>query len=322
MTAESGSDPIDRKFTTEFGFHVRAIQLVVVQQQDLSRLSEEAWATKIQPSHVYLICRRPKISLVAAETTFDADVVTGKFRVWRGHSYEEVPFAVPNYMDTPNLTVRADYPGTYFEVCDGSGDKLLWGNSAMLMGSFGSEFYAYLDLEVLYVGQSFGFEGSRTAQDRLQSHSTLQAIHAEALNRSPDMDVWLVLIAFEDPYILTAIDPTKQVQTTDAEDDAHIDQVLSTPISVQQEVNLTEAMLIRYFDAPYNKMFRNSFPNPAHATYSECYDLDFNSVSVEVETSDIGSRLWSAAVLPSWLHLPRFPLHQHSERAAMFGIFD
>mgnify|MGYP003378745678 CR=1 FL=1 len=162
----------------------------------------------------------------------------------------------------------------------------------------------------------------RQAQDRLQSHSTLQAIHAEALARSPDMDVWLVLVAFEDPYIITAMDPTRPTQTTDAEDDAHIEQVLSTDISLQQEVNLTEAILIRYFDAQYNTMFRHSFPNPAHATYRECYDLDFNSVSVEIETTDIGSRLWSARVAPAWLHIPPFPLHSASETAEMVSLVD
>lgn len=171
-------------------------------------------------------------------------------------------------------------------------------------------------------GQSFGFEGSLTAKDRLRSHQTLQGIHAEALARSPDTDVWLLLISFEDPYILTEIDPTVPTLRSDEEDNEHIDKVMETQISLQQQVNLTEAMLIRYFDPPYNIMFRNSFPIPAHRTYRECYDLDFHSVGVELGTEEINCMLWSQSREASWLHIPHFPLHSDENRASMFNLFE
>lgn len=310
-----------RKYTTEFLFHLRAIQYVVVQQPDLDAMPEEAWAAGVEPAHIYLICRRPKISLVPEKTRFEDRVVLGAFRVWRGDQYEEVTYRVPNYLGTADVELVADYPGTFFQVVRSDGAVLSSGSAAQLVTMFG-RYAKHLSLEVLYVGQSFGFEGSRTAKDRLKSHETLQGIYAEALARSPDMDVWLVLVSFEDPYIITEIDPTTSTLMTDEEDDAHIAQVMETPISLQQQVNLTEAMLIRYFDAPYNVMFRHTFPNPAHKTYDECYALDFHSVGIELETSAISAQLWSGARPASWLHVPSFPLHTDEHRASMFALFD
>jgi len=310
-----------RKFISEFMFHVRAIQYVVVQQPELERVPEEFWVQGMEPAHIYMICRRPKISLVADATEFNEQTVIGAFRVWHGADYDEVRYRVPNHIGRADLAISAEYPGTHFEITAPDGTVISSGNAAALMTTFGPRYSEHLNLEVLYVGQSFGFEGSRTAKDRLRSHQTLQGIYAEALSRSPDKDIWLVLISFEDPYIFTEIDPTQPASATDDEDNEHIAKVLSTPISLQQEVNLTEAMLIRYFDPPYNMMFRNSFPNPAHRTYSESYDLDFHSVGVELETDDLNSRLWSQARPASWLHIPSFPLHSDEHRASMFGLF-
>ncbi len=310
-----------RKYTTEFLFHLRALQYVVVQPDELEKVTDEIWTANIEPAHIYLVCRRPKISLAPDSLAFTDDEVTGSFRIWDGADTTEVPFRTRNHLGTTDVTVQADYPGTRFTILDATGDPLLTGNAATLMTTFGPTFSDHLKLEVLYAGQSFGFEGSRTAQDRLRSHETLQGILAEALARSPDLDVWLVLISFEDPYIVASIDPKAETTASDDEDNAHIEQVADTPISLQQEVNLTEAMLIRYFDPPYNTMFRDSFPNPAHLSYSECYELDFHSVGIELDTEAVNCQLWSEKQGATWLHIPTFSLHLEEDRADMFGIF-
>lgn len=309
-----------RKYTTEFLYHVRASQFVMAQQPDLFELTEEFWNENVQPAHIYMVCRRPRVSLVPGTTI--GETVKGAFRIWMGAEGLEVPFEVANLLGTTDATVESDHPGTLWRIVGPNGDELGQGNAAALMQSFGGRLAEHLDLEILYVGQSFGFEGSRTAQDRLRSHETLQGILGEALSRSPEMDIWLLLVSFEPPYIYTEIDPRGEVEATDEEDEAHITLVTSEGIAEQQVVNLTEAMLIRHFDAPYNKMFRNSFPNPAHKTYQQCYELDLHSVGFELDTEPLGARLWSKAQAASWLHAGTFPLHSQAERASMFTIFE
>jgi hypothetical protein len=104
------------------------------------------------------------------------------------------------------------------------------------------------------------------------------------------------------------------------EDDEHSAQLLSNPISESQRINFTEAALIRHFQPEYNDHFKTSFPNPAHKTYRDCYDLDLNAVFVELNSETIWCRLYSSAVSPTWTHLPHFLLHDPKERAAMIDI--
>ena len=102
------------------------------------------------------------------------------------------------------------------------------------------------------------------------------------------------------------------------EDDAHIDAVLGKEITERQRINFTEAALIRYFQPEYNTIYRDSFPNPMHTSYSECYDLDINSVMAEIDTEDMDAQFWSSAAAPAWQHFATYALHSRAEREAMF----
>jgi hypothetical protein len=137
-----------------------------------------------------------------------------------------------------------------------------------------------LDLEVLYVGQAYGESGARSARDRLASHETLQGIYAEAIASAPDQEVWLLLLGLQEPYSMIQLGPTPPVpflEPTEEEIASDLSR-LWTRITEQQEINLAEASLIRYFAPPYNGIYKQTFPSPAHKTYSDCYELDLNTV--------------------------------------------
>lgn len=94
----------------------------------------------------------------------------------------------------------------------------------------------------------------------------------------------------------------------------------SNEITERQRINFTEAALIRYFSPEYNKIYKDTFPSPAHTTYSECYDLDLNSVSVELQTDRLYTRVWSKVIKPDYVHFCTFPLHSKEDRMYMFEI--
>jgi streptogramin lyase len=175
------------------------------------------------------------------------------------------------------------------------------------------------DLEVLYVGQAFGSVGERTAAERLKTHSTLQGIYYEASRLTPDQEVWLVLADSVEVRI-ASVDGTRTSLTTNDEDDAHIARTISSTMTEQQKINFSEAAIIRYFKPAYNTMFKDNFPNRAHKSYSECYDIDLNAVVAEVQSEPIGVRLWSPTVPPSDLHFCAFELHSPQERRSMFAF--
>ncbi|WP_346883962.1 hypothetical protein [uncultured Algibacter sp.] len=183
----------------------------------------------------------------------------------------------------------------------------------------------FLDMEVLYIGQSYGVDGARTAPDRLRNHSTLQGIYAEAISNNPDSEIWLALASFEQINMMVMHGNTKYTDDELEEDKKRQklvnDKLNWEGINEQQKINFTEASLIRYFQPPYNKIYKDSFPSPAHKTYSECYELDINAVVIEMHTSEmINCRMFSETIAKSNSHHKRFLLNSVEERKSMFDF--
>lgn len=117
------------------------------------------------------------------------------------------------------------------------------------------------------------------------------------------------------------MDPKQPTYGTSREEDyEHIQKVMSTDISEQQRINFAEAALIRYFEPEYNEIFKKSFPSPSHQTYSECYDLDINSVIIELQTENLGYMVKSKKISPKWVHCEIFNMHSSQERKSMFEL--
>lgn len=307
--------PSPRKFISEFGLHVCTSYSWLLQQGQLNQLGELP-----DDPHIYIVGRRPRISIDPGSVTIGPDVISGRFFTHVRDEKIEIPFRARNELNRTDLTVKSEYPYTEVAFVASDGEQLLFAKSAMLLGLCGPVYWKHLDLEVLYVGQSYGEGGSRTAVQRLQSHSTLQGIYAEALRQSPDQEIWLILLCFE-RYMLASFDGiTKNYQTTEEEDDQHRHDVIYNPVSEQQEVNFTEAALIKYFRPEYNIKYKDTFPSPGHSTYEQCYAIDLNMLAVEVQTEDLMLQLWSNAVPPQWVHIAKFPLHNEHERRAMFDL--
>ena len=294
---------------------------VLIQQEHLDD-EEINKAFAENPCHIYAIARRPRIILDPDSVAISATTLKGELRVQTGFGFESFPFTISHSFGTADISFSCPFPHTAFTMSAPDGRSIL--AKTAVLPAYVSEVkipQQYLDLEVLYIGQSYGVEGARTAPVRLKSHSTLQGIYSEALQRSPDKEIWLLLMSFHPPIMLTTFDGiSKTYGTSMDEDDAHIEQVLSGGVTEQQQINFTEAALIKYFQPPYNSIYKDHFPNPAHQTYSQCYDLEINAVSVELQTDDLGFQLWSEAVSPQWVHLPKFPLYSREDRLSIFEL--
>lgn len=224
---------------------------------------------------------------------------------------------MPSYLSKV-ARFECPYPHTTLKLFNENNEIISSASVALLMSMFDMRHEA-LDLEVKYIGQSYGVEGARTAPNRLLSHSTLQEIYFDIISKTPDKEVWFILVQFKQ-ILITSFDGTQEKYgTTNEEDDEHMYTVINTPITKQQEINFTEAALIRYFQPEYNDKFKYNFPNPAHSTYAECYDLDLNSIYFEVHTEDLYSRLFTKTVGPEWIHFGKFTMHSSEERRDMMN---
>jgi hypothetical protein len=307
-----------RKYLSEFGLNMINEWIFVLQQDQLDTIKEFPHSF-----HIYMIARRPRITLDPDVMIFTEEHVEGQFKIQKGNSFDLFKFNVPNHLGA-NVRLECPYPHTEYKIYNDQGNLVSAGNAAALMTKFAYENtteHEALDLEVLYIGQAYGDSGERTAPDRLVNHSTLQEIYADTLRKTPDRDIWILLCSFE-RMLMTSFDGTASIYgTTDEEDLDHITTVLKNPITMQQEINFTEAGLIRYFQPEYNDKFKYNFPNPAHSTYSQCYELDLNALSIELNTEELMSRLWSPNISREWIHLIEYPLHSKEQRKYMFDFF-
>jgi hypothetical protein len=131
------------------------------------------------------------------------------------------------------------------------------------------------------------------------------------------MDIWMVL-CYVEALLFISMDPTKPTQTSPDQDLSHLLQAVRHPPSEQEQINFAEAGLIRYFQPVYNEMFKETFPSPAHKTYSGCYDADLNGLMIEVQTEEAKFRLWSPSAPAQWTHMHTFDLHDRANRVSMF----
>ncbi|MFT5618879.1 MAG: hypothetical protein ACI85I_002114 [Arenicella sp.] len=277
------------------------------------------------PCHIYLIGRKPRVIIDKGTFIINEDSIQLKFKIQHEDSWAELPLKITNpFKPTDSITLETVYPYNKFKIIV-NGEVYLSAKPAVFLQTLPIKDREFLDFEVLYVGQSYGVEGSRTAPDRLVNHSTLQGIYSEAIMNNPDSEIWLALASFIQINV-TMFDGRSSFTDEEISKDEErygkvFDKLNFYGINEQQKINFTEAALIKYFAPPYNKIYKESFPSPAHSTYSECYELDVNSVCIEMNTFDsMNIQFYSETVDRTPCHMHNFLLHSKNERESMFAI--
>ncbi|TXT38798.1 MAG: hypothetical protein FD138_255 [Planctomycetota bacterium] len=311
-----------RKYMSEFAVNMQASQVLVMPPTYLEHLSDEYFRPPYQ-CHIYGIARRPRLMFNPESLVITPEVIRGTVVAQRREKDDYYDFEVRNHPTDPVVRCECEYPYSEFRFIDAKGEVVTEGPVVqyLMMAGIGGVYPELVDLEMLYIGQAYGQHGSRTAPQRLASHETLQKILAEAIQRSPDMQIWVSLFSFADMMIASFDGRTRVYGKSEEEDDAHMLDVLGSRITEAQRINYCEAALIRYFQPQYNTEFKNSFPSASHSSYAECYNLDLNSVTVEIDCNRVGARFWSQAMPPAWVHLISYPLHSVEERRSMFDFF-
>ena len=171
--------------------------------------------------------------------------------------------------------------------------------------------------EVLYVGQAYGKDGSRNALDRLLKHETLQKISVKGIPADRRLTLLLLeiepgnrLITFMNPWAANKIEGEKRIA-------AGLDKLFDT--SDAERVTLYEASFIRYFQPPFNKEFKDSFPSTNLKVLADCYDKDFSALVSEICIDELPFKLISTTVAPAQYHCAKFDLHDDEARQVFFS---
>lgn len=316
---------MSKRLPTEFAINMFLEKFLLVQQTELEHVSKTNYFDDNNPCHIYFIFKRPRLSLIPEKTRITSEKIY--FYVYEHKQEQKIEHELDffNNLGTLDIKIESEYPYNYFKILRDN-EPYSEGRIQFLFQTNPFISKDFFDLEVLYIGQSYGVDGARTAPDRLKNHSTLQGIYAEAISNNPDSEIVLGLASFTE-INLTVMNGFHKF--TDEEKQADIDRstslfkkLITEGMNEQQKINFTEASLIRYFQPPYNKIYKGSFPNPAHKTYSECYDLDINSVGFEMQTEEmINCQIYSETITKKPVHYVSYPLHSAEDRKSIFDIF-
>jgi hypothetical protein len=275
----------------------------------------------LKDCHIYLICRRPALSIDPDSFSMNGDVAQGHLTYRLNGKMKSIAFKFsPDLRGGSRIVVDA-YPHKRLLFVQSDGDWSRYLPAAFLPGIANLENHAIRAFEVAYVGQAYG-DGTRSAIDRLRNHSMLQRILAETSSKTPDQEVMLFLFSYAPSKLISSFDSVSKAQIQGESDKEHWISMRSNPPTEQMEVALAEAGLIRYFEPEYNEKFKQSFPHEGLKLLQQCYRLDFAGLIVEIDTEDLKAPIYSARVQKGVHHIALFDLHDANKRRTFFSILD
>ncbi|MEZ8144589.1 hypothetical protein A1OQ_13535 [Enterovibrio norvegicus FF-162] len=270
--------------------------------------------------HIYLIGKAPVISYCKDSFKYEDGILSGKiiYRIEGVSREREFSIEFPLLDGAVELKL-SNYPYRQVITVDGNGQEVRYLPASVL--AFRTEWHVVnselSDIEVLYVGQAFG-DGTRTAFDRLKSHSTLQKILAQAQYESPDYEVQVLTFEYESYRVITQLDGRAKNVISDYRDMNRFRDILRNHLSEREQICLVEAALIRYFQPRYNEIYKDNFPDNKHKILEGCYDLDFSGLIVEINTEELNYNLFSSTISPRSHHLCKVDILDPNKRWGFF----
>lgn len=259
---------------------------------------------EIRQCHIYLVGLTPKIDFVGVAQ--EGEILITTFEI-AGRQYE-LRWPLP-----PGSALEGgDDTGWYVRHPDGTRAF----PDEITIGARLSVEHGVTDFRVLYIGQAYGEDGSRNALDRLRKHETLQKISLQGI--PPGFHLSLLLLSIQPSnQLITVMNPwaADKSQGTQRIRDG-LDKLFNT--NEAERTTLYEASLIRYFQPPFNKVFKDSFPSTNLKVLSDCYDKDFAAIVAEINIDELPFRLFSDAVPRKWSHIALHDLHDDAARRVFF----
>lgn len=264
-------------------------KMVLCKYSDLTS-SDLLEADKENPFNIYMILKSKKI-VFDPENSFikeNGEIEISSKIFSRGNLQRNTQKLKVNKL-IKNGIIESEYPHKMVMIKE-SNNQLIWGGpiSAMLReirsssrdvmdGLKDSDGFDFLDLELLYIGQSKGRKQKSTALKRLINHSTYQKILALEQENDPDSEIWIGLCNFEVVVPLLIYKENKKSKISPKQ----MPPNLATNGFRNEAINVTEAALIKFFLPKYNSEFTDSFPSEHHSSYNCFYKYKIHSVMVE-----------------------------------------
>ena len=320
-----------RKYTTEFGLNVYTSYKTVIPAAHLEILEK----VDSHKYHIYGILLAPKVFIKEESVVKYRDYFSIILFAYMEDKYTEytVNVKLAEDLDHRKVCVKSTYPHTLLKLtieddewCNvHSIDNYFELHAMEVFDQYAVHLMPRIKYKVLYIGQSYGKRGERSAIERLSSHETLQKILIDVQRNYPEYEIKIMLLEMECNLGVGIDTITASTKKSDEEDRSHIEAVLSHLPEEQQIINITEAAMINYFKPPYNSTFVENFPCPKHKSYKQYYELDYNDLTIELDMEfdcfpDIELFTDTARIASVWDFI-HYQLENDSERDSMYSMF-
>lgn len=314
-----------KKYVSDFAVNLYSARWLMISASELLSGKDFPQGQKealevVNRSHIYIITKIPKFYYIKDSISYKDGLLTaivgykhnGKEKFIKGED------KIPSEYGITKVKI-SNYPHRNIIACN-SNDEEVFDFPASLIGINSGKYQnnqEISNLEVLYVGQSYG-DGNRNTFDRLRKHETLQKILADCSYNYPDDEVYLLSFEYMPYRIVTMMDGKAKVETTAEDDSQRFYSILENPLSEHQQICLIEAGLIKYFKPKYNKIYKEKFPSSSHKILEECYKLDFSGLVVEINTEELNFFLYSDSVGKNFHHIIKIDLIDFTDRYGFF----
>lgn len=312
-----------RKYISELALNFYSDGLLLVHPKDVASIDQqpEEHAELANECHIYLIVTRPRVSFVPDSIQVGGGKTRGKFRYSKGGVPQETAFWLDGEANADKIEISA-YPHHKLTLIK-NGERFFTvpGHLLSMMCDHLDDM-SIRDLEVAYVGMSYA-DGTRSAKDRLLSHSTLQQVLADLNNDAPDSEALIVMAQYVSPQTIITFDGMDKSLKLEDDRDLMADlERQQSQITEDLQIALIEASLIKYFEPRYNDKYKQRFPHPTQKILKEVYEIDFGALIVELNTEKINGRLFSGVREPGYHHISGVDLHDPQVRRSFFNVMN
>lgn len=277
----------------------RSVDRFLYRIRDLPNLCDhvpEDLAKRLAQCHLYMICRRPRLSIVPNTITWDADSISLKVSctVKNKTHTGDVKVARPAELQAAEMFAASPFP--HRELCAFDRDGVLLAEMlfANLAHTIPTLPVVAKKLEVLYVGKGL----KKNTQDRLLSHATLQKVLAEINSDDPESEVFALVYRFDYRRSAGGIPPNN----IDPIDLVRQKSRPYTP-SLDEQVSLIEAATISYFRTDKHNSHYINFPNNDTDGARRARDAGAAYIVVQIDTENIGGvEIYSEHINPAATH--------------------
>ncbi|TCV82586.1 MULTISPECIES: hypothetical protein [Methylomonas] len=252
-------------YLSEFSVNLFTSNWLLIPADQVTSGGEMRPAEKViaDNSHIYLICRRPALRFDAGTFQYQDSVASGDLIYSISGTEYRAPFQIQfPLLDDASRATLSPYPHREIRSYNAEDEivRYLPASALSITEGMHRNRPELANLEVLYIGQAFA-GGNRSAFERLQSHSTLQKILAEAAYESPESETFVATFQYEPYRVMTLFDGKAKEVIADERDIGRFYSIMDRPLKKSQQVSLAEAALIRYFEPRYNTIYKANFPS-------------------------------------------------------------